>query len=113
MAEAVAAIVLTAALAWPLANMLIERAARNRFSGPPASVSILPFDIGAGAQIRSRSRRLPGGQHAEESTRAVDMAGVFAGRRATNGRDDADEGCGSVWRHACRSPARSRATRRR
>ena len=49
----VAAAIVIAALAWPLANLLIDRAARNRFSGPPASVSILPFDIGAGAQIRA------------------------------------------------------------
>ena len=49
----VAAAIVIAALAWPLANLLIDRAARNRFSGPPASVSILPFEIGAGAQIRA------------------------------------------------------------
>lgn len=49
----VAALALAAALAWPVAGLLIERAARGRFAGPPTSVSILPFDIGAGAQIQA------------------------------------------------------------
>jgi eukaryotic-like serine/threonine-protein kinase len=49
----VAALALAAALAWPIANVLIDRAARSRFTGPPTSVSILPFDIDAGAQIQA------------------------------------------------------------
>jgi tetratricopeptide (TPR) repeat protein len=44
---------LAAALAWPIVNVLIDRAARSRFSGSPASVSILPFDIAAGARIQA------------------------------------------------------------
>jgi tetratricopeptide (TPR) repeat protein len=48
-----AALALAAALAWPIANVLIDRAARSRFTGPPTSVSILPFDIDAGAQIQA------------------------------------------------------------
>jgi tetratricopeptide (TPR) repeat protein len=101
--------VLTAALAWPIANVLIERAARNRFSGPPASVSILPFDIGADAKTQAglvdflaarmqsnplvRSAWLvfsPGDARQMGVTTPVKAAAVFGATHALTGRVTGD-----------------------
>lgn len=105
----VAALVLAAALAWPIANVLIDRAARGRFAGPPASVSILPFDIGAGAQVQAglvdflaarmqsnplvRSAWLvfsPGDARQMGVTTPVKAAAVFGATHALTGRITGD-----------------------
>jgi hypothetical protein len=105
----VVAVVLAAALAWPITNVLIERAARSRFSGPPASVSILPFDIAAGAQIQAglvdflaarmqsnplvRSAWLvfsPGDARQMGVTTPVKAAAVFGATHALTGRVTGD-----------------------
>jgi len=105
----VAALALVAALAWPIANVLIDRAARSRFTGPPTSVSILPFDIGAGAQVQAglvdflaarmqsnplvRSAWLvfsPGDARQMGVTTPVKAAAVFGATHALTGRITGD-----------------------
>lgn len=49
----VAAVAVAAALIWPIADTLIERAAQRRLSTTSASVSVLPFEIGPGARIQA------------------------------------------------------------
>ena len=48
-----AALVAAAALIFPIADTLIERAAQRRLSTTSASVSVLPFEIGPGARIQA------------------------------------------------------------
>lgn len=109
----VAALVLIAALAWPLADVLIERAARNRLSGSPASVAILPFDIaGASSQTgrvdflaaRMQSNPLvrsawlifsPGDARQMNVTTPAKAAAVFGATHALTGRISGDGT--SVW----------------
>ena len=49
----VAALVAAAALMWPVADTLIERAAQRRLATTSASVSVLPFEIGPSAGIQA------------------------------------------------------------
>jgi eukaryotic-like serine/threonine-protein kinase len=49
----VAALAVVAILMWPIANLLIDRAARSRLAASTSSVSVLPFEIGGGAGIRA------------------------------------------------------------
>jgi serine/threonine protein kinase/predicted Zn-dependent protease len=50
---AAAAIVVAAALTWPLADTLIDRAAQRRLAQATMSVAILPFEIGAEARLQA------------------------------------------------------------
>ena len=106
----VAAIILVAVLAWPITNVLIEQAARSRFARLPTSVSILPFDVGPGAQIQAglidflaariqsnpliRSEWLvfsPGDARQMGVTTPLKAAAVFGATHALAGRITGDE----------------------